>query len=83
MPGGQSGSHKGGQHARADCPACGRPDVPGGVDRQTGHIWLRRHTTKPGSGIWCSNRERVDAGPGSPLLDFAYKLVTQSSSKEQ
>lgn len=61
-----------GQHARADCPSCGR-NIAGGVDHETGHIILRYHKRQPG-GPWCSGRSRVDAGPASPVLDAAYRI---------
>lgn len=65
---------KGVEHVRADCPNCGRLNVPGGVDHETGHIWLRRHLRATG-GPWCSNKERVDAGPASPLLAAALAIA--------
>lgn len=65
----------GGQHARADCPACGRLSVAGGVDHETGQVILRRHKTA--GGVWCSDRGRVDAGPASPLLDRAFRIARE------
>lgn len=70
--------HKGIEHNKADCPKCGRSQVAGGIDHETGHIILRYHKTKP-RGPWCSNRTRVDAGPASPLLAHALDIARRNT----
>jgi hypothetical protein len=76
---------KGVEHARADCPVCGRAGVPGGVDHETGHVILRRHKW-PNAHYLCSGGRRVDAGPASPLLDSAFRIakgITEQKSAEE
>lgn len=55
------------EQACGDCPRCKRVNVPGGVDRETGHLWLRRHK-EPSGARWCSSKQRVDVGPASTVL---------------
>ncbi len=81
MSGGNRGAPGPGvQHARGNCPRCARHNVPGGVDHETGHVILRSHKLPDGGG-WCSNKERVDAGPASPILDAAFRAAMADSSR--
>ncbi len=64
-----------------DCPTCGRTEVPGDVDRETRHLWLRRHK-KPDARQWCSSKRRVDAGLAPPELLAGRVVVDERSGAE-